>query len=45
MIRFQVATIGDASLASWIGNSGFLLTLCFGPIFMSITYLLRASLS
>ncbi|KAI1613941.1 major facilitator superfamily permease [Exophiala viscosa] len=32
-IRFQVASVGGANLASWIGNASFLLTLCFGPVF------------
>lgn len=34
-IRFQVESVGGANLASWIGNASFLLTLTFGPIFVS----------
>ena len=37
VIKFQVMTVGDASLASWIANGNFLLTLTFGPIFGSLS--------
>lgn len=36
-IKFQVMTVGDSSLASWIANGNFLLTLTFGPIFGSLS--------
>ena len=37
VIKFQVMTVGDSSLASWIANGNFLLTLTFGPIFGSLS--------
>ncbi|KIW19448.1 hypothetical protein PV08_00020 [Exophiala spinifera] len=33
IIKYQVQDVGGASLASWIANSNFLLTLACGPIF------------
>lgn len=37
IIKFQVMSVGDAPLASWIANGNFLLTLTFGPIFGSLS--------
>ena len=36
-IKFQVMTVGDSSLASWIANGNFLITLSFAPIFGSLS--------
>ncbi len=35
-IKFQVMTVGDPALASWIANGNFLVVVAFGPIFVSI---------
>ena len=35
-IKFQVMTVGDPALASWIANGSFLVVVAFGPIFVSI---------
>jgi MFS family permease len=32
IIHFQVAALGEPSLAPWIANSNFLVTLAFGPV-------------
>jgi MFS family permease len=37
IIKFQVMSVGDAPLASWIANGNFLLTLTVGPIFGSLS--------
>lgn len=37
IIKFQVMSVGGASLASWIANGNFLLTLTFGPVFGSLS--------
>lgn len=34
-IRSQIASLGDSSLSSWVANSNFLVTLAFGPVFVS----------
>lgn len=36
VIKFQIQDVGGASVASWIANGNFLLTLAFGPIFGSL---------
>jgi hypothetical protein len=35
-IKFQVMTVGDPALASWIANGNFLVVVAFGPIFVSV---------
>lgn len=34
-IRAQIASLGDSALSSWVANSNFLVTLAFGPVFVS----------
>lgn len=40
-IRSQIDSLGDASLSSWIANANFLVTLAFGPVFVSTASLLK----
>ncbi|KAJ5610199.1 hypothetical protein N7510_006918 [Penicillium lagena] len=37
IIRFQLESLGDAALASWIANSNLLVTLAFGPVLGSLS--------